>query len=261
MDPTSKATPPPPKSLQKQVLLSTLRWGILLVVLVGTAALSGYLSMRKAVRGGEVAVPTLQGQTLSDADKVLKQAGLLLEKSGERSDPRTEAGKILAQDPPGGARLKRNRKVRVVVSLGAEVLQVPPLVGQPARRAQIALQQAGLRVGEIAYAYDPETAGDRVLAQEPPPGTPRPPQGQVNLLVSKGTRPKVWIMPLVEGVDLAAAARVLSDAGFRVGNIRREASPGAPAGSVLQQYPLAGYPLREGDSVSLVVSSGGEDNG
>jgi beta-lactam-binding protein with PASTA domain len=261
MDPTQPVAPPHKRSLLLRLLISVLKWGGLAVALLATAALSGYLSMRKAVRGGEMEVPSLQGQTLAEAAKTLKSKGLLLEKSGERSDPHLESGRILGQDPPGGARLKRNRKVRVVVSLGTEVLQVPLLVGQPARRAQISLQQTGLRIGGIAYVFDEDTPGDRILAQEPPQGTPRAREGQVDLLVSKGTRPKVWVMPRLEGQSLAVATRVLSDAGFRVGSIRRESSPGASPGTVLEQFPLAGYPLREGDSVSLVVSSEGEENG
>jgi len=261
MEANEPVSPPANRPLLNRLLLATLKWGGLVLALGGLAGLSGYLSMRKAVRGGEVEVPNLQGQALVDATRLLQAGGLLIEKSGERSDPNLQAGKILGQDPPGGARLKRNRKVRVIVSLGAEVLQVPLLVGQPARRAQIALQQAGLRMGDIAYVYDESTPGDRIIAQEPPQGTPRARQGPVDLLVSKGARPRIWVMPLVEGRDLPAATRILSDAGLRVGSIRRESSPGASPGIVLQQYPLAGYPLREGDSINLVVSSGGEENG
>jgi serine/threonine-protein kinase len=261
MDPIQPSAPPPKRPLLPRLLLPILKWGALVLALLGTAALSGYLSMRKAVRGGEVVVPALQGQSLTEAERTLKADGLMVEKSGERSDPHLEAGKILGQDPPGGARLKRNRKVRVVVSLGTEVLRVPLLVGQPARRAEIGLQQAGLRIGTIATTYDESTSGDKILAQEPPQGTPRPRQGEVDLLVSKGARPRVWVMPLIEGQSLAVATRILSDSGFRVGSIRREASPGQAPGTVLQQFPLAGYPLREGDSISLVVSSEGDENG
>jgi len=261
MEPVEPAAGPSEKSLPRALPLSALRWGGLVLALLATAALSGYLSMRKAVRGGEVEVPALQGTTTQEATRTLKGLGLFLEKSGERSDAHFEAGQILTQDPPGGSRLKRNRKVRVVVSLGTEVLLVPLLVGQPARRAQIALQQAGLRFGEIAYAYSETMAGDRILAQEPPQGTARTREGQVNLLVSKGPRPRVYVMPLVEGQDLAGSTRVFADAGFRVGNIRREAAPGVAPGTVLQQYPLAGYPLREGDSISLVVSSEEDKDG
>jgi len=238
------------------------RWALLVLVLLGTAALSGYLSMRKAVRGGEVAVPPLLGQSIEDATRRLQSAGLLLEKSGERMDASIPEGMIVSQDPSEGSRLKRNRKVRVLVSLGKEVLRVPELIGQPARRAEIGLQQSGLKLGQIAYVTSTVSEADRILAQEPPPGTQRIRDGAVDLLVSRGSRPKVWVMPEVEGKDLASVTRLFSRAGLRVANVRREVSTGdAPSGTVIQQYPPAGFPLREGDSISLTVSGEAEDHG
>jgi beta-lactam-binding protein with PASTA domain len=103
---------------------------------------------------------------------------------------------------------------------------------------------------------------DRILAQEPPPGTQRIREGAVDLLVSKGSRAKVWVMPSVEGRDLALVTRLFSEAGLRITNVRREAPrEEVPSGIILQQYPLAGYPLREGDSISLIVSAEVEDHG
>jgi len=241
--------------------MSALKWSGLGLALLATAALCGYFSMKSAVRGGEVLVPTLEGKSLPEAVQALREAGLSLEKSGERSDEHLGAGKVLVQDPPGGVKLKRNRRVKVIVSLGMEVLQVPPMVGEPVRRAQIIIQQSGLQVGEISYAFHDQMGGDRILAQEPPPGSQRMRKGRVDLLISKGARQKVYVMPLVEGEDLAAVTRVFQEAGFRVGNVRRESAPGVRSGIVVRQYPPSGYPLRGGDPISLVVSAENEDNG
>jgi len=230
--------------------------------LIATAALSGYLSMRKAVRGGEVTVPALHGMSVPEANERLQREGLLVEKSGDKMDPLVPEGMIVSQDPLEGSRLKRNRKVRVLVSLGREVLRVPELVGQPARRAQIGLQQSGLRLGQIAYVSSNAADADRILSQEPPPGTQRIREGVVDLLVSKGSRAKVWVMPSVEGRDIGMITRLFSEAGLRITNVRREAPRGeVPSGIILQQYPLSGYPLREGDSISLIVSAEVEDHG
>ncbi|HEV8374825.1 MAG TPA: PASTA domain-containing protein [Candidatus Polarisedimenticolia bacterium] len=237
------------------------RWAALGLALIGAALLSGYLSMRKAVRGGEVSVPALANLTVSEAASRLKENGLILERSGERTDPLVPAGSIVSQDPAEGSRLKRNRKVRVLLSLGREVLAVPELVGQPARRAQIGLQQSGLKIGQLAYVSSDRSEADRILAQEPPAGSQRMREGEVDLLISKGSRPKTWVMPRVEGVDLGTATRLFNQAGLRVTNVRREVPPeGVSPGIILQQVPLAGYPLKEGDSISLVVSAGAEDH-
>ena len=259
------APEPPPlsrKSRPSTLLLIAVKWSAVGVAIVATAAISGFLSMRKAVKGGEVSVPALHGMAIPEATGRLGEVGLLLEKSGERMDPVVPAGMIVSQDPPDGSRLKRNRKVRVLVSLGREVLKVPELVGQPARRAQIGLQQAGLKLGQVAYVTSNASEADRILAQEPPAGTQKMREGAVDLLVSKGNRARTWVMPEVEGRELATVTRLFSSAGLRISNVRRESpKSNTPPGVVLQQYPLSGYPLREGDSISLVVSAEVEDHG
>ena len=261
------STPPSSDSLPAKSKLAGFlrlagRWTVLGVALLFTAALSGYLSMRKAVRGGEVTVPGLHGLTVSEAVERLQADGLVLENSGEKMDPVVPAGRIVSQDPPERSRLKRNRKVRVLLSLGREVLTVPGLVGQPARRAQIGLQQSGLRLGQIAYVTSDASEPDRILAQEPAPGTQRMREGPVDLLVSKGSRVRVWVMPRLEGRDLASVTRFFNQTGLRVTNVRREATrEDVPVGTILQQYPPSGYPLKEGDSISLVVSAEVEDHG
>lgn len=260
-------TPAEPRPLREQsrrksLLMSALKWAGVGSGLIATAALSGYLSMRKAVRGGEVTVPALHGMSIPEANERVQREGLLVEKSGEKMDPLVPEGMIVSQDPIEGSRLKRNRKVRVLVSLGREVLKVPELVGQPARRAQIGLQQSGLKLGQIAYATSGAADADRILAQEPPPGTQRIREGAVDLLVSKGSRAKVWVMPNVEGRSLVLVTRLFSEAGLRITNVRREAPrEGVSSGVILQQYPPSGHPLREGDSISLVVSAEAEDHG
>jgi eukaryotic-like serine/threonine-protein kinase len=252
----------PGKSRLATLLVTALKWACVGVCLLATAALSGYLSMRKAVKGGEVTVPAVHGMSIPEATERLNREGLVLEKSGDKMDPLVPEGMVVSQEPADGSRLKRNRKVRVLVSLGKEVLKVPELVGQPARRAQIGLQQSGLKLGQIAYATSGAAEADRILAQEPPPGTQRIREGTVDLLVSKGNRAKVWVMPSVEGRDLASVTRQFSQAGLRITNVRREAPRGdVPSGVILQQYPLSGYPLREGDSISLTVSAEVEDHG
>jgi serine/threonine-protein kinase len=231
------------------------KWSGLAVALLATAALSGYLSMRQAVRSEEVVVPPLEGTIVADATALLRSRDLILETIGERSDDRVPVGQILIQDPPAGARLKPNRRVKVIVSLGTEVLLIPSLTGQPARRAQIALQQAGLKLGEVAYATSAKLEGDRVLAQDPAAGVRGSRDASVNILVSKGPRTRVWVMPRLEGEEIGRVTRMFADGGFRIGSVRPESSPGTPPGRILRQAPAAGYPLREGDSISLVVSA------
>jgi serine/threonine-protein kinase len=230
------------------------------VALAVTAAVSAYLTVRQSVSGRDVLVPDLVGVDRQTAEGLLTKQGLALELVAERHDPRVPAGSILAQEPTPGSSLKVDRKVKVVVSLGEEGAAVPEVRGTAARMAQITLQQQGYRVAGPVYAYAPGADENLVLAQDPLPGEFGARAGQVGLLISRGRRPPVYVMPDFTGRTQAEAERLLARAGLRVSPARHERSPAVPAGTVLRQRPEAGYPVRSGDLITLVVADqGGED--
>jgi len=178
---------------------------------------------------------------------------LSVEVSGSRVEPRVAAGRIFEQDPPAGSRTRPGRIVKVLVSLAESPLEVPALVGQPLRKAQLLLEQMGLRVGDTAYAPSYDFAVDLVVSQRPAGGARRQKGDVVDLLVSHGARERVYVMPALTGLDAARAGTVLQDAGIRVA-VTRRAVPGSAAGSVVEQQPPEGFPLRQHQSVQLVVA-------
>jgi eukaryotic-like serine/threonine-protein kinase len=230
-------------------------------VLAAVAAISAYLSVRRSVSGGNVRVPDVVGLSSDEAERLLREQGLSIETAAKRHDPQVEAGHVLAQEPAPGSGIKVDRKVKVVVSLGQEGAAVPDLRGGAARMAQIALQQQGYRVAGQVYAHAGRAEENLVLAQDPPPGDPGALEGKVALLISRGRRPPVYVMPDFAGRTVEEASRVLARAGLRMAPPRRERSPAAAAGTVLRQRPESGYPVQPGDLITLVVaeSSGGDD--
>jgi serine/threonine-protein kinase len=112
-----------------------------LLLLVGGLVLTYVLfaaaSMRVALKLREVEVPPLTGKTVNDASTVLADYGLNLKvEEGRRVDAKVPAGQILAQEPPSGARTRRERSVRVWVSAGPRSSIVPQLVGDSDRTAR-----------------------------------------------------------------------------------------------------------------------------
>ena len=225
--------------------------------LVLTAAVSAYYTVRHSVSGRDVLVPDLVGVDQKTAEGLLSKQGLAIERVAERHDPRVPAGNVLAQEPAPGSSLKVDRKVKVVVSLGEEGAAVPDVRGRAARMAQITLQQQGYRVAGPVYAYAPGADENLVVAQDPLPGEFGAREGQVGLLISRGRRPAVYVMPDFTGRTQAEAERLLARAGLRTAPARRERSPAVAAGTILRQRPEAGYPVRSGDLITLVVADGG----
>jgi len=236
-----------------------------IALLVGALAIIGgfsaYITVRRSISGRGVQVPDLSNLTIEEATAVLKQRGLLLEEAAQRNDEHMEAGRILAQEPTPGTDIKQQRKIKVVVSLGDKVSSIPELRGGAARKAQITLQQQGLRLGEQVYVYSRRVEENMVIAQDPLPESAGLREGKVALLVSRGTPPRTYVMPDLTGHTQPEAMALLSRAGLKTGPIRHRAAPGVPSGTVVGQDPAAGYPVRAGDLVALTLAGGGEDSG
>jgi eukaryotic-like serine/threonine-protein kinase len=246
--------------LRRLLLLAT-KVGLLAMTLALIAALSAYYTVRNSVSGRDVQVPDLTRMTIEEATALLKQRGLLLEQAAQRNDDAVEEGRILAQDPPSGSAIKLQRKVKVVVSLGNKVTATPELRGGAARKAQITLQQQGMRIGSSLYVYSKRVAENLVIAQDPLPGSIGPRSGTIGLLVSRGERPRTYVMPSLVGRAEGEATAFLARAGLKAAPSRHDGSRPAPRGTVVAQDPQAGYPVSVGDIVTLTVAGESQSGG
>jgi len=217
------------------------------------ACLGAYLVLIVTVRGHEVVVPDLSGMTPEEAEHEARRHELRIEVAGSRVEPRVAEGRIFEQQPRAGARTRPGRSVNVMLSLGHAALTVPDFSGGSIRRAQLTLERMGLRLSAIAYAPAFDRLPDTVIAQRPASGSQRQPGDGIALLVSRGAPERVWVMPALEGRDERVSLQALQDAGVRVGITRRSGS-GQATGTVIEQRPAEGYPLRSRQAVQLVVS-------
>ncbi|HEY3174565.1 MAG TPA: PASTA domain-containing protein [Candidatus Polarisedimenticolia bacterium] len=249
-------------------LLVRLGWFVLLSgFLIALFAGSFYVAMRLVFVGREVKVPDLAGLTVDEARSTLNRSELYLDTAAERFDERIPKGCVQSQDPPAGATIKKNRKVRVTVSLGPLEIAIPDLAGQTLRTAQIALQRGGLSVGHVTSTHTTAAPPDVVMAQHPPASGPQGAvpggaetvstsggQAAVDLLVSRGPDEPVYVMPDLARRRLDEVTMLVKRTGLRLGAVRRENTPGLPRGLVVKQYPEAGYPVGRQEIISLVLS-------
>ena len=92
---------------------------VLIVSLAVITMLSTWVTIHFIFQGRDVHVPNLIGLTENQANAKLNQSGLRLKIDQRRHSDSFEEGRIFLQVPAGGAKLKRNRSVKVVVSLDA----------------------------------------------------------------------------------------------------------------------------------------------
>ena len=235
-------------------LILAVKVGVLGAALVVVTMITAYITVRKSVSGRDVQVPDLTQMTVEEAAALLNRQGLTIEEAAQRNDEKVEAGRILEQEPAPGSDIKQQRKIKVIVSLGDKVSSIPELRGGAARKAQITLQQQGLRMGDQVYVYSRRVGENLVIAQDPLPENAGLREGKVALLISRGEPPRTYVMPDLTGRSEPEVRSFLGRAGLKSGPVRRDPEAGAPRGAIVEQSPPAGFPVRRGDLVSLTVS-------
>ena len=224
----------------------------LMVALIATFFVSLAVSMRVALRVGEVSVPALAGGTVNDATAELADLGLTLRvDDAGRPDGRVPAGRIMQQDPPAGIRARRQRSVRVWLSTGPRSALVPRVIGQTERTARIRLEQGEMTIAATSEIHSTDYAPDTVIAQSPAPDSAAT---RVQLLVNRGEPAITYVMPNVAGTVGEQAAEALRQQGLRVAVVATVPVPNIPPGTVTQQTPAAGTQVSATDIVSLEVS-------
>lgn len=229
-----------------------LRMGLLVFILAAAAFLSAVTAMRFAIQGREVAMPNLVGKSSADAQAILQGRGLEL-KVVDRVYSSLPANAVVRQSPPEGERMKVTQNAHVVLSLGAQNVTTPSLLGESLRVARIQLLQVGLQLGEVTTFAAPAALSDTILQQTPPAGT-KATSPRVNLLVAQGDTPTPYIMPWVVGMSLPDADRLFSSAGLKLSKTTYVPSPQWPKGAVTEQTPEPGSKITNESAIEMVVA-------
>ncbi|HEX2064073.1 MAG TPA: Stk1 family PASTA domain-containing Ser/Thr kinase [Acidimicrobiales bacterium] len=198
---------------------------------------------------GTVRLPNVVGRTADEADRLLSDLGLDVERRFEPSE--AEPNLVFAQDPPADTQVERGDTVTIRISQGAERVEVPDVVGEPVDRAKSRLEAAGFTVITSTQPDDDQPAG-RVVEQSPDGGQEAAKGSSVRLIVSEGKATAA--VPNVIGQDESSARDDIVNAGLRVRTVRETSEQ--PEGTVVNTNPRPGTELAEGSTVTLVVSSG-----
>ena len=112
-----------------------------------------------------VKVPNVVGKSFDEAAKTLTAKRFKVSRQEEYSDT-VPAGQVIRHDPVADSEAARDSTVRVVVSLGPDLVTVGDYEGETVEDAVAALEEAGLRADVVDYR-----PRRRVKHQDPPPGS------------------------------------------------------------------------------------------
>ena len=229
---------------------------IILLLLLGM----GFGAVRlipKLLFPDDVRVPDVVGLLENDARRVLGEADLVLKVEQSLFDNEVPAGHIISQDPLAGRMVKQQREILVRVSMGAEEVEMPSVLGLTAREGKLGLTQAGFVLGEEEEAYDPEVLPGLVLEQWPEPGEIVLKGTAVNLVISKGQESlQFFALPDFRGQNFELVKAQIAELGLPLGNSWPEYSTIYRPGEVVEQNPAPGTQVQPGYSIDFVYSQG-----
>ena len=196
-------------------------------------------------------VPGVVGSERSAAEQELKEAGFEVEVKEQESSFGDE-GKVVSQDPEGGARPEVGSGVTITVGTGPSSVDVPQLYGITPAQARSVLEEANLELGERSREYNTDVAEGSIFFQDPSDTERVEPGTAVDVTVSLGVEPVE--VPEVYGLSLAQAQATLSGVGLNSNPVEVEGDEAA--GTALSTDPGVGATLAPGSAVTLYYSAG-----
>src|SRR5271167_80965 len=218
------------------------RFIFLALVLLVVALVSALTAMRFAIHGREVAVPDLGGKPPSEARRIADAGGFQMNVERQYYSATVPEGKILSQLPAPGTKVRRGWQIRVAESLGPQRVEIPNVLGESQRAAEINILRRGLDVGAVAQIGMRGPPADQVFGQSPPPNASGIAAPKISLLTTESALPQTFLMPNFTGQALGGVTLVLQDSGFRLGSVSiapsAATSPAPAAESAVAAPPL-----------------------
>ena len=226
------------------------------LLILGVFALLAYLLANNLLGEDDatlVRVPDVVGQDQDEARELLEDKGF--DVAIERKNSNKPRGEVISQEPEGGERIDEGETVTIFVSEGRAQVEVPELVGLTQEEAEEEIEDAKLRLGDIATEPSDEFEPGIVISQSPEPGSEADVRSTVDLVVSGG--PEAVTVPSVIGQSEETATDEIQAADLEVSVITAPSEE--EAGIVIAQDPEAGAEAAPGDVVTITVSEGTEE--
>ncbi len=207
--------------------------------------------------GSEISAPNLIGLTIDDARKFLRRMNFELIKDSAEFNMDFPENTITFQYPVPGTKIKPNRRIRVIVSLGTRPISIPDVVGKSRRDAGYIMKAFGLNIVRYEWVHSNEQVRGIVAVQYPEEGEEIPENTEVILYVSDGLPETKFIMPNLIELSYTAAMDSLKFYNLDTSNvnIQREEAPELLPETIIDQHPDPGTPIHINSVIDLLVST------
>lgn len=198
-----------------------------------------------------VIVPEVTGKSISEATKILNDAGFKIKTSLEYSDTVLKDN-IISQEQGGGIKVKIGTEIALVVSKGKEQITLPKLIDCSAAQAENTLKELGFSVITREGFSDTIDKGN-VMAQSVAAGKEADKGSKIILTISKG--PNLVTVPNLKGMTLEQAEQTLKDLGLYL-KTELQFTGSVKEGYIISQDATANEPIRRYSVICAKISGG-----
>lgn len=214
------------------------------------------ISSEESTNSMEVEVPKVLELPVDMAEARLKESTLVMKVSGYANSDTVDKDCIISQEFPEGTVIQKYSTVTVVVSNGSDLVELSELTleGMTEEAAKVLLEQKKLIVKREQEYHDTIKEG-QVIRYEPSQARP----GEtVTLYISAGPIAVMKTVPDIRQKTEEEAISNLLQAGLNPGQVSQEYHDTIPQGYVISQGVEPNLLIKEGSTVSYIVSKGAE---
>lgn len=178
--------------------------------------------------GQAISVPNLTGLTIDEVDDVVSSRRLRFEVLDSIFSTEMPRGTVLKQNPRPGSKVKVNRRLFLTMNaVNLETVSMPYLVDLSNRQASLALENAGLKLGNISYK--PDYAVNSVLQQKYngsviEEGTLITKGSEIDLVLGMGLSNETTLVPDLIGLYFPAARSTITRRFLNLGMVSYDES-------------------------------------
>lgn len=241
----------PKKSKKKKIIIISV---IATVVVIG--AIVGILvynnSKKQAEENKEIEVPNLVGRVYDEVVEEYSKQGIEIIKDKVEYSSEQPEGSVISQTPEKGTKTK-DKKIKVVVSKGQKMVEVPDVTGKDIKVATYELEDTlGFKI-EREDVVSEKVASGIIILQDAKKGETLPYGSTIKLQVSKGDGKETVVVPNVLGKTESDAKSALEALGLTVSVKYSEDKTKSNGVVIAQSYPQ-NQTLKQGTLVEITVN-------
>jgi beta-lactam-binding protein with PASTA domain len=201
--------------------------------------------------GDQMTVPDVTGQTGTRAVSTLQGVGLTAITTTTSNCSTADDGKVLSQNPLGGATVRKGASVAISVCSPPAPPTVPNVVGLTQPSATTTLQSDGLTTTTTTTSNCSTADNGNVLSQNPAAGAAAPKGKSVTISVCSPPAPPT--VPNVVGLTQQSATAALQKVGLTVTTATTSSCGTLGNGSVVTQDPAANTTASPASNVTITI--------